>query len=285
MDIIRMAAFSRNNEGGNPAGVVICNEMPSEQEMLAVAKQVGYSETAFLVKVNGGWRIRYFAPEMEVTFCGHATIAAGAVLGENYGEGKYKLFLNHSEISVTAYKSDQGGFAATLESPETWSEPAPQDFVDKVLKEFNWAITDIDINYPVFFAHAGAKHLILVLKDRRKLTEMSYHFEPVKALMQQEGLTTIDLLWPESNQLFRSRNAFASGGVYEDPATGAAAAALAGYLRDIGWGGGNCFDILQGEEMGHPSRLSVQFTMTRGEGIQVSGETRHITENNSSTTI
>lgn len=285
MDIIRMAAFSRNNEGGNPAGVVICDEMPAEKEMLAVAKLVGYSETAFLVRVNGGWRIRYFAPEMEVSFCGHATIAAGAVLGEHFGEGSYKLILNQSEITVTAYPSEKGGFAATLESPKTWSEPAPRDFVDKVLKEFNWTINDIDVNYPVVFAYAGAKHLILVLKDRNKLAEMSYHFAAVKALMQQEDLTTIDLLWQESNKIFRSRNAFASGGVYEDPATGAAAAALAGYLRDIGWGGGNRFDIFQGEEMGYPSRLSVEFSATKGEGIKVSGETRHITENEGSTKV
>lgn len=279
MDVLRIAAFSLNNEGGNPAGVVICDEMPAEKEMLAVARQVGYSETAFLTQVNGGWRIRYFAPEMEVSFCGHATIAAGAVLAEQFGEGIYRLFLNQSEISVTAHKNDTGVFAARLESPPTWSEPAPQGFVETLLKEFNWTITDIDENYPVRFAYAGAKHLILVLNDRKKLTEMSYHFEPVKALMLQENITTIDLLWPESTRLFRSRNPFASGGVYEDPATGAAAAALAGYLRDIGWQGESDFDILQGEEMGYPSRLSVQFTKNKGEGIKVSGETRHITEN------
>jgi len=282
MDVLRIAAFSLNNEGGNPAGVVICDEMPTEKEMLAVAKQVGYSETAFLAQVNGGWRIRYFAPEMEVSFCGHATIATGAVLAEQFGEGMYKLYLNQSEISVTAHKTDMGVFAATLESPTTWSEPAPQKFVETILKEFNWTITDIDVNYPVRFAYAGAKHLIFVLNDRKKLAEMSYHFEPVKALMLQENITTIDLLWPESTRLFRSRNPFASGGVYEDPATGAAAAALAGYLRDIDWQGETSFDILQGEEMGDPSRLSVQFTKNKGEGIKVSGDTRHITDNNGS---
>ncbi|TLM98720.1 PhzF family phenazine biosynthesis protein, partial [bacterium] len=82
MNILRIAAFSQNDKGGNPAGVVLCDEMPDEKEMLAIAKQVGYSETAFLTPVNDGWRIRYFAPEMEVPFCGHATIASGAVLGE-----------------------------------------------------------------------------------------------------------------------------------------------------------------------------------------------------------
>jgi len=280
MEILRLAAFSYNNEGGNPAGVVICNEMPSETEMLAIAKQVGYSETAFLTQINDGWRVRYFAPEMEVPFCGHATIASGAVLGEIFGEGVYKLFINQGEITVSVSKSDKGVFIATLQSPNTWSETAPKEYVEKLLKEFSLTIADIDTNYPVHFAFAGAKHLIVVLKDRKKLAEMSYHFERVKALMQQEGLTTINLLWVESSHRFHSRNPFPPGGVYEDPATGAAAAALAGYLRDIGWQGESSFEILQGEDMGCPSRLFVQYTMNKGESIKVSGETRYITGKN-----
>jgi PhzF family phenazine biosynthesis protein len=89
-------------------------------------------------------------------------------------------------------------------------------------------------------------------------------------------LTTISILWQESEELFHSRNPFAAGGVYEDPATGAAAAALAGYLRDIGWQGRNTFTILQGEDMGMPSRLIVNYTPKLGESVSVSGETRYI---------
>jgi len=169
---------------------------------------------------------------------------------------------------------------AALQSPETWSEPAPQEYVDKVLREFDWSIEDLDPNYPVRFAFAGVKHLIMFLKDRRKLAEMSYRFDPLKTLMQQENLVTIDLLWMESNRIFHARNPFPTGGVVEDPATGAAAAVLAGYLRDIEWQGGNSFDVLQGEDMGSPSRLSVEFTRKKGESIKVSGETRYITEVN-----
>jgi PhzF family phenazine biosynthesis protein len=280
MDIQKIAAFSYNNKGGNPAGVVICDEMPTEKEMLKTAKEIGYSETAFLQQLNNGWRIRYFAPEMEVPFCGHATIASGAVLGERFGEGVYKLFINQGEITVSVSKSDTGTSITTLQSPETWSASASQEYVEKILNEFNWTMDDLDVNFPVRFAFAGAKHLIIVLKDRKKLAEMSYNFDKVKTLMKKDDLVTINLLWVESNQLFHSRNPFSTGGVYEDPATGAAAAALAGYLRDIDWQGGNSFDILQGEDMGSPSRLSVQFTMNKGESIRVSGETRHITETN-----
>jgi PhzF family phenazine biosynthesis protein len=275
MNVLRLAAFSKNGQGGNPAGVAFYDSMPSAEEMMSIAKEVGYSETAFLVKQADGWRVRYFAPELEVPFCGHATIALGAALGERFGEGTYKLILNDSEISVSAKKSELG-MSATLQSPETWSKDAPKDAVDKILAGFHMDHAQLDPNFPIRYAGAGAKHLILFVKDRAKLANMKYEFEPVRALMMEEGLITISLLWPESNSVLHSRNPFAAGGVYEDPATGAAAAALAGYLRDIGWKGSKTFTILQGEDMGVPSRLNVSFTEKSGESISVSGEVRHI---------
>ena len=281
MEVLRIAAFSHNNQGGNPAGVVICNEMPTETNMLQTAKHVGYSETAFLKQMDDGYKIRYFAPETEVPFCGHATIASGAVLGELHGEGTYKLFLNQGEISVTVSRSKSGVFSAALQSPNTWSEIAPQEYVEKLLENFNFSISDLNSTYPVSFAFAGAKHLIVVLSEHEKLTEMSYEFEPVKSLMQKEGLTTINLVWIESTQTIYSRNPFPPGGVYEDPATGAAAAALAGYLRDINWQGQRSIEILQGQDMGIPSRLFVQYTESKGQSIKVSGETRKILETDS----
>ena len=275
MDVLRLAAFSHDGKDGNPAGVVFCEDMPADDEMLRIAKQVGYSETAFLVKQGDGWRVRYFAPAMEIPFCGHATIALGAALGERFGPGKYKLFLNDSEIQVNAESLD-GRFSSTLYSPETSSEDAPGEFMDKVLGGFQLTRADLDPAFPVRFASAGARHLIFVLKDRDTLANMQYQFDFVRELMMEQGLITISLLWPESDEVFHSRNAFAAGGVYEDPATGAAAAALAGYLRDIGWQGKNEFTILQGEDMGMPSRLRVTYGPTVGESVAVSGETRHI---------
>lgn len=279
MNVLKIAAFSYKGEGGNPAGVVFCDQMPEVKEMLEAAKQVGYSETAFLVKHEDGWRIRYFAPEREVPFCGHATIASGAVLGERFGTGSYKLYLNQGGISVSVEKSENDVFTATLQSPETWSRDAPEEYTGKVLAAFNLERDNLAPEFPIRFAFAGAKHLILAVKDRKILASMSYQFEDVKSLMEDEDLVTISILWRESEDLFHSRNAFASGGVYEDPATGAAAAALAGYLRDINWQGKKVFTILQGEDMGMPSRLLVRYGPKTGEGVSVGGETRHISDN------
>lgn len=274
MNVLKLAAFSSNRGGGNPAGVVFYDEFPTAEEMMRIAKQVGYSETAFLVKQNDGWRVRYFAPELEVPFCGHATIALGAALGEKFGEGTYKLFLNDSQITVRAEKD----MKATLQSPNTKTEDVPQEFLDKVLASFHLTPDSLHSAFLPRFASAGAKHLILFVRERQTLKDMNYDFEITKALMAEQNLVTISLLWNESDSIFHSRNAFASGGVYEDPATGAAAAALAGYLRDISWQGKNEFTILQGEDMGVPSRLNVKFGHTKGESVAVSGEVRHIVE-------
>ena len=67
--------------------------------MQALAAEIGYSETAFAFPIDDGWRVRYFSPESEVPFCGHATIALGAVLAQVNGDNAvYKLQLNQGNI-------------------------------------------------------------------------------------------------------------------------------------------------------------------------------------------
>jgi PhzF family phenazine biosynthesis protein len=275
MNILRIAAFSYNNGGGNPAGVVLNDKMPGDDAMLRVAADVGYSETAFLAPVDGGWRVRYFSPEREVPFCGHATIASGAALGNHAGLGDYRLFLNNEEITISV-KAEENYFNVALQSPQTWSKTAPQGLVDSILDLFELNRTDLNTGFPVSIAFAGARHLIMVLNDRNTLAAMNYDFDAVKTIMLDQDLITISLLYNESESLFHSRNAFAFGGVVEDPATGAAAAALAGYLRDIEWRAAGKFEILQGFDMGVASRLMVEYSAIKGSSIRVSGTTRNI---------
>ena len=88
----RLAAFTDRPEGGNPAGVWIGERFPPAGDMQRVAAEVGFSETAFLSPGSGFHRtVRYYSPEAQVPFCGHATIAAGVVLGNTDGAGTYRL--------------------------------------------------------------------------------------------------------------------------------------------------------------------------------------------------
>ena len=116
--------------------------------------------------------------------------------------------------------------------------------------------------------------LLLALRDRATLASMRYDLDAGRILMNRDGLVTIVLAYAETPQLFHTRNAFASGGVYEDPATGAATAALAGYLRDIAWPHDGHIDVVQGEDMGMRSRLRAEIPPTPGASIRVSGTAR-----------
>lgn len=275
LDVLRFAAFSDGGVGGNPAGVVLADEMPEAQTMQQIAADVGYSETAFAAPSGDRWRVRYFSPETEVPFCGHATIALGAALAIEHGNKVYALELNDTAITVEG-TVDGESMAAALESPATSSRSASRALVDGALDLFGYDADELDPRIGPAQAEAGAEHLILALRERSSLANMRYEQEAGRAFMDAAGIVTINLVHAETPQLFHSRNAFASGGIYEDPATGAAAAALAGYLRDIGWPHGGGLSIVQGEDMGMRSLLKAEFSDEKGSSIRVSGAVRRL---------
>ncbi len=277
MKVLKIAAFSDGEHGGNPAGVVIGDQLPEEHDMRRIAADVGFSETAFAAPMAGGWRVRYFSPESEVPFCGHATIALGAALAMQHGNGVYALTLNNASITVEGRRDRTGWFAA-LQSPPTRSVSAEPELLADALALFGLQPADLDAALPPARIHGGADHLLLTLRRREQLAAMHYDLAAGRALMHRYGLVTIVLAWPETAQRFHTRNAFASGGVYEDPATGAATAALAGYLRDCGWPHGGAIEIVQGEDMGMRSRLFADIPPAAGSSIRVSGSARLLAE-------
>lgn len=276
MDIQRIAAFSANGKGGNPAGVVLLDAAATKADMQRVAAEVGYSETVFAVLVEGAdqsWRVRYFSPEAEVPFCGHATIALGAALGIRDGLGTYKLDLNNASITVNAITSTEG-MVVTLASPPTNSRAITNKETNDAMKLLGLTKDDLDDHLPPARIHGGADHLVFVLRDRARLAAMDYDLDQGREVMRRHNLETIMLVHIESKHIFSVRNAFASGGVIEDPATGAAAAAFAGYLRDRDWPHGGRFTIRQGEDMGTPSMIEVQLSNEVGSSVLVSGTAR-----------
>lgn len=274
-EILKLAAFSDGDQGGNPAGVWLGASLPDEVRMQQIAADVGFSETVFAAPLENGWRVRYFSPLAEVPFCGHATIALGAVLAAQQGDGVFDLTLNQTQITVEGHA--QGSLtSAALQSPPTFSKPVSAQLLEEALTLFGYTHSDLDERIPPAHINGGAGHLILALNSRAALKAMHYEQQAGRELMVREGWATILLAWAETDQMFHTRNPFAFGGVYEDPATGAATAALGGYLRDIGWPHGGLIDILQGEDMGSPSRLRAEIPEQIGSSIRVSGMARKL---------
>ncbi|MDN3557425.1 PhzF family phenazine biosynthesis protein [Halomonas maura] len=263
--LYRLSAFTRAPRGGNPAGVWLGEALPDADTMRRIAAEVGYSETAFLAPRHGEARqVRYYSPEAEVSFCGHATVAAGVLLGRLEGAGTYRLATAVGEVPVTVERIG-GDWRTSLVSVTPDHRAAAPDLVEAVLASLGWQADELDPALPPALAYAGAWHLVLAVATKQRLDDLRYDFAALKALMQREGLTTLQLVWRESATRFHARDPFPVGGVVEDPATGAAAAALGGYLRAAGLIDTPCrLTILQGEAMGRPSRIEVGVPPTGG---------------------
>lgn len=254
--ILRYAAFTTNPSTGNPAGVVLDAEGLTDEEMQRIATDVGYSETAFAVGQGRTFKVRYFSPLVEVPFCGHATIATAVALAERDGEGQLLFETKAGEIPVTTERRTT--VTATLTSVPTHSRPATEEELTQALAALRWPSSDLDANWPAHVSFAGNDHLVLAAATRARLADLDYDFAALKTLMEAQGWTTLQLFWPETEHKFHARDPFPVGGVVEDPATGAAAAALGGYLRATGKvKAPRELTIVQGEDMGRRSELTV----------------------------
>jgi PhzF family phenazine biosynthesis protein len=273
MELLRYAAFSADPAGGNPAGVVLDATGLGDTEMQRVAAEVGYSETAFLVPGGEGhFQVRYFSPKAEVPFCGHATIATAAAYAERHGPGVLHLNTRAGLVEVFTKVRADGATTATLISVEPQTKPISADDLAALLEALHWTPEDLDATLPPRVAFAGAWHPIVAAASRQRLAKLDYDVAALASLMARRDWTTIDLVYRESAQVFHARNPFPPGGVVEDPATGAAAAALGGYLRELGLVAPPAtVTVHQGQDMGRPGLLTIEIPAQPGTGIAVTG--------------
>jgi len=235
----------------------------SDEEMQSIAAEVGYSETAFVTPLTGDeLDVRYFSPLAEVDFCGHATIAASVALGRS-GE-----LLFHTQVGDVPVRAGDG--TATLTSVEPQVSELDAADLEELLAALRVPAGELDPALPPRVAYAGVYHPVINVRTRDALRTLEYDFDRLGRLMAAREWTTIQVVWRERPDLFHARNPFPPGGVVEDPATGAAAAALGGYLRLLGIVEPPArVTIVQGEDMGRPGRLAVE--IPESGGIPVTG--------------
>ncbi|MFI6439309.1 PhzF family phenazine biosynthesis isomerase [Streptomyces sp. NPDC050759] len=264
-EVLRYTAFSSTPEGGNPAGIVLDATTLDDGDMLAIAAELGYSESAFLTAPPEGldgpegrtFTIRYFSPKAEVPFCGHATVATAVALAERIGPGELVFATPAGTVPVSV--TEEGGTVrATLTSVEPHVEEVDEADLTEALAALDWPAGDLDPAIPPRIAFAGARHLVLAAATRARLADLAYDFPRLETLMHRLDLTTVQLVWRESATVFHARDPFPVGGVVEDPATGAAAAAFGAYARDLGLVPEDAVLTLhQGEDLGRPGELTV----------------------------
>lgn len=286
-EILRLAAFTTDPSGGNPAGVVLDAEALDDDAMQRIAAEVDYAETAFVTARGAdGLTIRYFSPIAEVPFCGHATVATAVALVEAgiAAPGELTFRTPVGPVVIRTARGDDG-VTASFTSVEPYVEDLPADVLAELLAELGVRPDDLDPRLPPALAFAGNRHPVITLADQELFDSFTFDPARLRALMDaQDWRGTVTVLHAPREGVQReltARNLFPVGRITEDPATGSAAASVGAYLRALNsalmnWPGVEplvtppaSVIIHQGAHVGRPGRLEVEIPVTGG--ITVTG--------------
>lgn len=213
MKIYQVDAFVSDQFRGNTAGVCLLKEPLQAAQMQAIATEMGFAETAFLVpEGDKRWNIRWFTPAVEVDLCGHATLTAGWVLAEIAGEEGTLTFSSRSgDLSVAV-----DGDYLTLDFPAQAVTPAdlPQEILDAL---------DLEGDVTGYRAQVKAGNWIAEVATEGEVLAV----DPDMALLRKVPEGGLIVTAPGENCDFVSRFFAPNYGIDEDDVTGSAHCSLA----------------------------------------------------------
>jgi PhzF family phenazine biosynthesis protein len=274
IDVLLVDAFTDEPLTGNAAGVVPEAEGLADDQRLAIARELGASETAFLSGSDrADRRIRYFTPTTEVDLCGHATVASHAYL---LGEGVIEPGVHSLETSVGVLEirvTESGVVWMSQDEPRVERVGPGYDRIADALGIDPDALTDVGGELPVALASTGLSFLVVPMAFLEGVGGIDPDLAAVEALCSEVGATglyafTFDTLEAESTLHGRM---FAPGaGVDEDPVTGTASGAVGAYLRQFEAFGSEFPDEMrfeQGHFLDRPGEVRVRLD----DGVRVGG--------------
>lgn len=210
--ITQVDAFTSRPFTGNPAAVVILDDIPADSWMQDVAREMNLAETAFLLPHEEGFDLRWFTPAAEVDLCGHATLASAHVLWQDgiLDPGETARFHTRSGL-LTAEK--RGRFIE-LDFPAQPAEAAeaPDHLLDALGVQ------------PLWIGRSRSNFLVL-LDGEKQVRSVSPDMGLLRRLDAQGVIVTGDAISAGCD--FVSRYFAPRVGVDEDPVTGSAHCTLA----------------------------------------------------------
>ncbi len=215
--IYQIDAFSNQTFGGNPAAVCILDSWLSPELMQKIAEENNLAETAFAVKRDELYEIRWFPPEIEVDLCGHATLATAFVLFHFYELEKYTIqFYSSRSGELTVNKADNGWL--------TMDFPSDTLIAIKNIDEIDNALGKAPIK-----TYKGKTDYMLIYKSQKEIEELDPNF----FLLDQVDARGVIVTAPGNEVDFVSRFFAPSCGIPEDPVTGSAHTSLTPYWTEV----------------------------------------------------
>lgn len=274
--------FAEEKFAGNQLAVVRDAHTLSEREMQRIAREMNFSETAFLLSddmTHGGFDIRIFTPLKEVPFAGHPSLGSAYVIQrEILREPVQKIVLNLKigQIPVTlSYKEDHPDTLWMRQLPPVFGQIFDSDTIAGVL---NIKSHDIDDRFPVQEVSTGLPFIIVPVRTLRAQRDIHINRDRLFELIEHAHAKAILAFCPQVYHRENHLNArvFAEAlGVPEDPATGSANGCLGGYLVNYRYFGRDRIEVRveQGHEIGRPSLIFLSAGENEGEiDIHVGGK-------------
>lgn len=253
VEVYVISAFSKERQGGNKAGVVLDRRNLTTAEMARAAKNLGYSETAFLLDSNAAdFRIRYFTPAGEVPLCGHATIAAFSLLNSCNQLQKDAYTIETEAGTLTVRIEKDGTIFMEQNQPVFFEAMDPRLFAGCLEDRF------IDRSLPIQIVSTGLKDIMLPIDSEEHLHNLNPQFKKIANLCQDYDVVGIHAFafTRDSDTTAICRNFAPRYGIDEESATGTSSCALACYLFQHHRRQSQ-YIFEQGVNLGLPSRLAV----------------------------
>lgn len=227
VEVYVVSAFSKGNQGGNKAGVVLDCRSLTPADMAAIAKDLGYSETAFLIKSNvADFKIRYFTPTEEVPLCGHATIATFSLL-HSLGKLDKDAYTIETIAGTLNIRIEKDGMIFMEQNHPTYFETLkPEIFAECFENRF------IDTALPIQIVSTGLKDVMLPVISKDHLERLNPQFINMANLCRKLDVVGIHAfaLTNNADTTAICRNFAPLYGIDEESATGTSNCALACYL-------------------------------------------------------
>ena len=258
-------AFSKDNKGGNPAGVVFNADNLSEQTMQAVAKTVGYSETAFVLPSSSAdYQVRFFTPNAEVDLCGHATIATFSTM---LAKGLLSPGLITQETKAGLLKLDlKEDHSVIMEqaNPEFFEKPDSEE----ILRSLGLSLDAKHESLPIQIVSTGLRDLFVPLRSKAYLAGIKADFARIKEISKKLDVTGYHVFVLDAPAPYTAacRNFAPLYDIPEESATGTSSGALAAYLWTHKAVQSPEMKFIQGVEMGSPSEIQAHL-LVNGDAI------------------
>ena len=228
-------AFIDGDAGGNPAGVVLHADELSTEQKLAVAQQVGLSETAFVSKSDVATiKLEFFTPTRQIAHCGHATIATFSLLRQLNRVPTSQLAKETIDGLREIIVADDQAFMQQL-APRYQAFALTDSIAQQALQSLNITSSDLLNGTVPTLVNTGNSFLIIGLASEQTLAELQPDFAQIQQISEQLDLIGYYVFTPATKQAGRSAGTrmFAPRyGIREEAGTGMAAGPLACYLYE-----------------------------------------------------